>query len=244
MSLVPDVLLWDFGDTLVDERWMCHCPADCPGWEEAWVAVMAELADAWNVGAVRSSEVFAALAARTEMSPPEVEAHARTCCERIAFNGTAWRVARERHFPQALVTVNPDLFAEFVVTGYALEDVFDVIVVSYAERTSDKSELCRAALDRLEFRGDRSRALLIDNRLDLVDAWRNVGGGGYWFQSDDQFAHDVAGLLAANQLANGPSKPAAGTVCREEGLGAIRRGGSPGGDRGDLCGERSRRSCG
>jgi hypothetical protein len=59
MSLVPDVLLWEFGDTLVDERWMRQCPADCPGWEEASVAVMAELADAWNVGAVRSPEVFA-----------------------------------------------------------------------------------------------------------------------------------------------------------------------------------------
>jgi hypothetical protein len=111
-------------------------------------------------------------------------------------------VARERHFPQALVTVNPDLFAEFVVTGYALADRFDEIVVSYAERTSDRSELCRATLDRLEFRGDRSRALLIDNRLDLVDAWRDVGGDGYWFQSDHQFAHDVAGLLAASELAD------------------------------------------
>jgi FMN phosphatase YigB (HAD superfamily) len=202
MLLVPDVLLWDFGDTLVDERWMRHCPASCPDWEDAWVAVMAELADAWNVGTVRSPEVFAALAERTGMSAPDVEAHARNCCQRIAFNATTWRVARERHFPQALVTVNPDLFAEFIVTAFALEDVFDVIVVSYAEHTSNKSELCRAALDRLEFRGDRSRALLIDNRLDLVDAWRDIGGTGYWFQSDEQFAHDVAGLLAANERAD------------------------------------------
>ena len=110
--------------------------------------------------------------------------------------------------------MNPDLFAEFVVTGYALEDRFDEIVVSYAERTSDRSELCRATLDRLEFRGDRSRALLIDNRLDLVDAWRDVGGDGYWFQSDDQFAHDVAGLLAASQLVG--LTLSAGSVCHQE----------------------------
>lgn len=202
MSLVPEVLLWDFGDTLVDERWMRQCPTGCPGWEDAWVAVMAELADAWNVGAVRSPEIFAAHADRTGMSPAAVKAHARDCCERIVFNATAWRVARERHVPQALVTVNPDLFADFIVARHALEDVFDVIVMSYAENTSDKSKLCQAALDRLEYRGDRSRALLIDNRLDLVDAWRRVGGAGYWFQGDEQFASDVAGLLAASQEAD------------------------------------------
>jgi hypothetical protein len=28
---------------------------------------------------------------------------------------------------------------------------------------------------------------LIDNRLDLVSAWRDVGGAGYWFQNDEQF---------------------------------------------------------
>jgi hypothetical protein len=93
------------------------------------------------------------------------------------------------------VTVNPDLFAEHVVPGYRLDEVFDVIVVSYAERTADKSVLCRVALDRLESRGDCSNALLIDNRRDLVDAWRTVGGAGYWFESDEHFARDVDALL-------------------------------------------------
>jgi hypothetical protein len=63
-----------FGDTLVDERWMRQCPADFPGWEEAWVRVMTELADAWNVGAVRSPEVFAALADRTEIAARSLSA--------------------------------------------------------------------------------------------------------------------------------------------------------------------------
>jgi phosphoglycolate phosphatase-like HAD superfamily hydrolase len=199
MSAMPEALLWDFGDTLVDERWMRRCPQAWPGWEEAWVAVMAEMADEWNVGAVSSYEVFAALSDRVGMTLQDVEAHARACCDRIVFNATAWRVASERRFPQALVTVNPDLFTDYVVPSYALGDVFDVIVASYAENTADKSALCRAALDRLEFRGDRSSALLIDNRSDLVDAWRDIGGAGYWFQSDEQFSRDVVSLLAVHR---------------------------------------------
>lgn len=146
---------------------------------------MAELADAWNIGAVRLPEIYATLADRTGMSVSAVEAHARDCCDRIVFHPAAWRVARERVLPQALVTVNPDLFADLIVDRHRLDDVFDVIVTSHAEHTSDKTALCQAALDRLEHHGDRSRALLIDNRHDLIEAWRAAGGTGYWFQGDE-----------------------------------------------------------
>lgn len=191
----PEALLWDFGDTLVDERWMRRCPDAHPEWEEAWTAVMDRLADRWNAGAVGMPEVFAGLADRTGMTLPDVEAHARDCCERVVFHPTAWQVAREHRLPQALVTVNPDLVADYVVPAHDLATVFDVIVVSYAEGTVDKPSLCRIALDRLRFDGDPGAALLIDNRQDLVHAWQQAGGSGYWFQSDDQFRRDVRRLL-------------------------------------------------
>jgi hypothetical protein len=108
-GMAADVLLWDFGDTLVDEGWMRRCPSACPEWEDAWTTVMDDLADAWNVGAVRTPEVLAAVADRTRMTLQDVEAHARDCCGRLAFNPTAWPLAVEHRKPQALVTVNPDL---------------------------------------------------------------------------------------------------------------------------------------
>jgi len=109
--------------------------------------------------------------------------------------GSTWRVATERRLPQALVTVNPDLFADFVVPAHGLEDVFDVIVVSFEELTDHKPALCDIALDRLGFTGPRSDALLVDNRRDLVEAWRNVGGAGYWFQDDQKLEADLPFLL-------------------------------------------------
>jgi phosphoglycolate phosphatase-like HAD superfamily hydrolase len=192
--MTPAVLLWDFGDTLVDERWMRRPPAECPTWEAAWLDVMTDHADDWHVGRVGGAEVFGALAERSGMSAEAVKSHARRCCERLAFNETAWRVASERRLPQALVTVNPDLFADFVVPAHGLDDVFD-IVMSFAELTDDKPALCDIALDRLGFTGPRSDALLIDNRLDLVEAWRDVGGTGYWFQSDQKLRADLPSLL-------------------------------------------------
>ncbi len=191
----PQALLWDLGDTLVDERWMRRCPDSHPEWEEAWTAVMDRLADRWNAGAVGMPEVFTALADRTGMTLPDVEAHARDCCERVVFHPTAWQVAREHRLPQALVTVNPDLVADYVVPAHELATVFDVIVVSYAAGTADKPSLCRIALDRLGFDGDPGAALLTATRQDLVHAWHQAGGSGYWFQSDDQFRRDVRRLL-------------------------------------------------
>lgn len=111
------------------------------------------------------------------------------------FNPIAWRVAVEHRLPQALVTVNPDLFADYIVPAHELAIVFDAIVMSFAERTADKPSLCRIALDRLGFDGDPSAALLIDNRKDLVHAWQTVGGAGYWFQNDEQLRRDIPRLL-------------------------------------------------
>lgn len=85
--------------------------------------------------------------------------------------------------------------------AHELAVVFDVIVVSFAEGTADKPSLCRIALDRLGFVGDRSAALLIDDRNDLVHAWQQVGGAGYWFRSDEQFRRDIPS----------PSRPTART---------------------------------
>ena len=193
----PAVLLWDFGDTLADERWMRRPPDGCPEWEAAWTAVMAEHADGWNDGSADDAEVFAALAARAGLSPDAVEAHARACCTGLVLHQVAWRVASERRLPQALVTVNPVMLDRWIVPHYGLASMFDTIVISAYEGTSDKSRLCLQALERLGYDGPRSAALLIDNRRDLVDAWESIGGSGYWFRGDDQFARDVDGLLGS-----------------------------------------------
>lgn len=190
----PAVLLWDFGDTLVDERWMRRPPLECPTWEAVWDDVMTDHADDWNVGRVGTDLIVEALAERSGMTVAAVRSHARRCCESITFNPVAWRVAAERRLPQALVTVNPDLLADVIVPAYRLDEVFDTIVTSSEARTDDKPALCDLALKRLGVDGPRSDALLIDNRRDLVEAWGALGGAGYWFQGDEAFRTDVPTL--------------------------------------------------
>jgi hypothetical protein len=193
--VIPAVLLWDFGDTLVDERWMRRPPPECPDWVDVWTAVMAEHADAWNDGSLDDAAMFAALADRAGMTPDAVEAHAYACCTTVEPHPTAWRVARERRLPQAMVTVNPVIIDRWIVPHYGLAATFDTIVISAAEGITDKTALGDLALARLGYDGPRAAALLIDNREDLVDAWVATGGAGYRFTTDEQFATDLPHLL-------------------------------------------------
>lgn len=151
---------------------------------------MARHADDWNVGRASEADIFARLSEVTGLSVERVTEHAAECCSSVQFHAKTWSVVTEHRLPQALVTVNPDLFVERVAGPYELSRYFDVMVVSGIEGTDDKSALCDLALARLGLVNRREAALLIDNRRDLVDAWQHAGGSAYWYRGDDAFASD------------------------------------------------------
>ena len=187
---MPDVryLLWDFGDTLVDQRWMWPSPAGVPGWTEWYQALGdGELGARWELGELSTDDLAVTLAAEFAITADAAMAHMQSCCREVQFFEHAWAAARARSRPQAIVTLNSDVFSRFVVPNYQLDSVFDIIVTSWEERTRDKAELCQIALERLGGR-DPSEALLIDNIEANVDAWRARGGQAYWFVGDETFA--------------------------------------------------------
>jgi FMN phosphatase YigB (HAD superfamily) len=196
---VPDVryLLWDFGDTLVDQRWMWPCPDGVPGWTEWYQALGAgELGERWELGELSTDDLAVTLAAEFGITTDAAMTHMQSCCRAVQFFPHAWGAARARSLPQAIVTLNSDVFSRFVVPAYELGKVFDVIVTSWEEGTRDKADLCQIALERLGGK-DPAQALLIDNIEANVDAWRARGGQAYLFVGDEQFASDVVRLLAA-----------------------------------------------
>jgi FMN phosphatase YigB (HAD superfamily) len=190
-----EVLLWDFGDTLVDEQWMRLAPPEYPDWARAWNHVMEICAGDWDTGRATEQDVFAEMSRQSGLALDFIEQHADACCRAIVFNPTAWRTATERHRTQALVTVNCDLFLERVARRYRLSDHFDVVVVSCLEGTTDKTALCDVALERLGRAGKRAHALLIDNRRDLTEGWERAGGTAYLYRGDAAFAADLPALL-------------------------------------------------
>jgi beta-phosphoglucomutase-like phosphatase (HAD superfamily) len=181
-------LLWDFGDTLVDEGFFATCPRGVPDWTDVIRAVAGgPFGTRWNRGTAGLDDLAAEMSARLGMTPEAVLAHARQCCADIRFFEHAWAAARSRVFPQAIVTVNPDLFRDLIVPNYELDAVFDTIVISAEEGTDNKADLCAIAAARLGS-DDPAHALLIDNIEANVDEWRSRGGTAYWFRGDAEFA--------------------------------------------------------
>jgi FMN phosphatase YigB (HAD superfamily) len=183
----PRFLLWDFGDTLVDERWMWSCPEGFPNWTDSYRALGAgDLGSGWNRGELTFEEFAKELAADVGIGFDDACAHMQRCCTTIHFFEHAWATARLHAVPQAIVTINPDLFTRFVAPNYGLDTVFDTIVTSWQEGTEDKARLCEIALERLGGH-DPAEALLIDNIEANIEAWRARGGRAYLFVGDDEF---------------------------------------------------------
>jgi FMN phosphatase YigB (HAD superfamily) len=186
-----DVVLWDFGDTLVDERWCWQCPPGVPGWTDAWRACGAtELWTRWGRGDAVIDDVAAQLADATGMSAGAVVTHLASRFRDLTFHPRTWEIARAREHRQAIVTVNPVEFRDIVAT-YELDRVFDLIVISGEEHTDDKADLCDRALERVGIT-DRAESLLIDNIESNIMSWRSRGGRAYWYRDDQTFADDLA----------------------------------------------------
>ena len=184
-----ECLLWDFGDTLCDELSLWRAS---PEWMEIYRSFDDGIGAAWSLGELDTRGFVVELTKRMSLSEVEILAHLMRT-ELFEFFPFTYAFFRARHLPQAIVTVNPAFFSEVVVPGCALDEVCDAIVVSGEERTIDKGELCRRALQRMKLGCDPSSALLIDNKRSNVDAWAGQGGIGYLYTTDSRFRQDVAG---------------------------------------------------
>ncbi|MEM9537582.1 MAG: hypothetical protein AAGA40_18140 [Cyanobacteria bacterium P01_E01_bin.45] len=71
-------ILWDFGDTLVDESWMRQPPAGFPDWPSVWSAEVGQLAAEWDIGNLKLNNIVEPVAKRLNMSFEDALAHLAT----------------------------------------------------------------------------------------------------------------------------------------------------------------------
>ncbi len=184
-----ECLLWDFGDTLCRETFIW---SSGPEWEAVYQSFDGGWAAGWNTGHMSTAE-FSRLASRYIPLPAdEIVSHMRERCRHIEFFEFTYAFYKERHRPQAIVTVNPDLWTDTIVPLHGFDRTADAIVSSWEEGTDDKGILCSLALDRLEIECRPSAALLIDNKQSNLDSWAARGGVGYLYTTDTAFERDVA----------------------------------------------------
>ena len=190
-------LLWDFGDTLCRETFIWSSGRE---WEAVYSSFDDGWARGWNLGTMDTAQ-FVELASRTlSMTPADIVLHMRERCRHIEFFEYTYAFYKARHLPQAIVTVNPDLWTEVIVPLHHFDQTADVIISSWEEGTDDKGALCQLVLDRMGLGHRRQDALLIDNKQSNIDAWMALGGIGYHYTTDEAFethaAEGVCGLIA------------------------------------------------
>lgn len=194
--MITRCILWDFGGTLADQDWMLMPPDGFPDWPAAWGKVArGELEEPWCLGEVTCKDIANKVAELLRMPVADTLDHIRRCCANIRFFDAAMATALECSLPQAIVTVNPDVFTNYVVPHYQLDELFPVIVASWQEGTTDKAELCARAVERFGKAFGSREALLVDNIAANVRAWEARGGRGYFFVGDNQFSIDLQTVL-------------------------------------------------
>ena len=189
-------VLWDFGNTLADQDWLLQ-PLDCaPDWAQVWTEIArGSQEEAWYRNEVTCVEIVARVAECLGLPDQTVLDHVRDCCTRVTFFPGTLQIAKDLQLPQALVTVNSDIFSESVVPHYRLDALFPVIVTSWEERTVDKGALCLAAIRRWEQPLPPEEVLLIDNTASALEAWERAGGQTYLYRGEEQFLSDLDGGL-------------------------------------------------
>lgn len=206
MSELIDLVCWDFGDTLVDERFMRIAPRGVHEWTLVYDEVLASLGDhgnfdnEWMLGRATMNELVGPLSLRLPMTRAAVAKHLRAVWQQIDWYPEVRALLEHLNGQvlQAIVTVNPHEF-HGISTACGLDPLVDVIVTSADLQTLSKVTMAAHARELLGLAPGLSTTLLIDNRADNVDEFLRAGGRGIPFQRPT-FTSNAAVLLSPDQL--------------------------------------------
>jgi hypothetical protein len=145
----------------------------------------------WNRGAISTREVAAELAGALGVGVDAVIVHMEACSRRVRFFSKVMAFIEECAAPQAIVTVNPDIFTNVVVPEHQVDRRVDLIVTSWQQGTEEKSALCGCAIDQLGIAVSLAECLLVDNRADNVLASRLEPLAPVPLASPARFSHSM-----------------------------------------------------
>lgn len=203
MSAPIDLVCWDFGDTLVDERFMRIAPAGVDEWSEVYDEVLTDLGDfdtQWMLGQASMNDLVAPLAQRLPMTRAAVARHMRAVWRQITWfpEARAWIEHLQGRVIQAIVTVNPHEF-HGIATACGLDPLVDLIVTSADLATLSKVTMTEHAREILGLAPGLSTSVLIDNRRDNVAEFAAAGGHAIHFERAT-FAPIAETMLTDNRL--------------------------------------------
>lgn len=183
-----DLVCWDFGDTLVDERFMRLAPDGVPQWGAVYDEVLAERSDwveAFDLGHGSINDLVGPLAARLPMTEAQIVGHLRRVWGRITWYGDAqdWVDRLIGKVAQAVVTVNPHEFSG-IARACGLDHRIPLIVTSAELGTLSKVAMADHARAVLGLAPGLTTTVLIDNKAENTEEFSSAGGRAVLYEPD------------------------------------------------------------
>ncbi len=194
-----DLICWDFGDTLVEERFMRLAPEGVPDWGRVYDELLAERPDwvaGWDLGRGSLNDLVEPLAERSGLGRAEVATHLRAVWHRIAWfaDSRSWVERLDGVVAQAVVTVNPHEFSG-IATACGLDRLIPTLVTSAELATISKVTMAERARDLLALPAGLTTTVLVDNRADNVEEFAAAGGHTIHYRADSGCLDRLAELV-------------------------------------------------
>lgn len=183
-----DLVCWDFGDTLVDERFMRIAPDGVPEWGQVYDEIV-DARPAWvealDLGRGSLNDLVDPLAERLPMSRLAILKHLRVVWGQIIWfdDSRAWIDQLQGRVTQAVVTVNPHEFSG-IARACGLDLLIPTIVTSADVQSASKVVQTERARSLLGLAPGVETSLLIDNKQHNIDDFVAAGGQAILYQRD------------------------------------------------------------
>jgi FMN phosphatase YigB (HAD superfamily) len=186
-------IVFDYANTLSSDLYFQTCPEGFPAWRalfEKHVFSDPRILSDWCKGVLKKHDIARLISPHAGMPVATVLAEMNNSCKELHFNPAVWQLAEAQQIgghKTVLVTINIDVFSDFIVPFYQLDGLFDVIVNSSDYGTDNKLVLWHIAFEQLGDGITYDNSLLIDDSPKWTTAFANKGGNAFLYRNDAEF---------------------------------------------------------
>jgi FMN phosphatase YigB (HAD superfamily) len=190
-------IVFDFANTLYSGLYFNIAPPGCENWRELFNTYVFDKSDRNAIetqvmnGELGTEDIAGIISGHVGLGIESAVKLMEEGSKDLEFNPAIFDFAIEQKnkgLATALVSVNMEVFTKTVVPAHDLEDVFDVIVNSFDYEETEKEILWDIAFSKLGAGITYSNSLLIDDGIENVHLFEELGGYAYQYRDDESFS--------------------------------------------------------
>ncbi len=145
----------------------------------------------WMKGKISYKQILEYLSENMDYSTDQLEKILIEDINQTTLNPIIWDFANKisKKYRTAIATINTDVFSKYVIPALDLQTTFHQVVNSSDYGVTNKTELCRLVVQKLDEPLEFENCLLIDDSKKNIDNFILSGGNGYHYKTDKEFGY-------------------------------------------------------